>query len=119
MGAFNVDLEVGHLDGGNRIEVSAAVDSSALHTTLPSSLLAQMRIQPTLKQDFRFADGSEKTFGVGFCRIIWQGDEAICPVIFGPEGKYLMGATTLDIFSLAADPVNHTLVRAIIEARLI
>ena len=111
METFNVDLAVGRLDGGDQTEVSAAVDRGALHTTLPTSLLAQMRIQPTLEQKFRFADGSENTFGVGFCRIIWQGDEAICPVIFGPDEKYLMGATTLDIFSLAADPVNHTLVR--------
>ena len=110
-------MEVSHPDGGNRAEVSAAVDRGALHTTLPASLLTQMRIRPVLKQSFRYADGSEKTFGVGFCRIIWQGDEAICPVIFGPEGKYLMGSTTLDIFSLVPDPVNHTLVRVPIEAR--
>lgn len=117
METFDVTLAVGHLDGGDQTEVSVAVDRGALHTTLPASLLTQMRIQPTLKQKFRFAVGKEKTFGVGFCRMIWQGDEAICPVIFGPEGKCLMGATTLDIFSLAADPVNHKLVRAPIETR--
>ena len=117
MGTFNVDLEIGHLDGGALTEVSVAVDRGALHTTLPGSLLTQMRIQPTLEQKFRLANGKEKTLGVGFCRITWQGEAAICPVIFGPEGKYLMGATTLDIFSLAADPVNHTLVPAPIEAR--
>ena len=117
MGTFNVDLEVGPPDGGNRAEVSAAVAPGALHTTLPASLLTQMRIQPTLEQKFRFADGSEKTLGVGLCRITLQGEQFDCPVIFGPEGKYLMGATTLDIFSLAPDPVNHTLVRSPLEAR--
>ena len=117
MGTFNVDLEVDSLDGGDLARVSAAVDRGALHTTLPASLLTRMRIQPTLEQKFRFPDGNEKTLGVGFCRITWQGEAAICPVIFGPDGKYLMGATTLDIFSLAADPVNHTLVPAPIEAR--
>lgn len=117
MGTFNVTLAVGHLDGGALTEVSVAVDRGALHTTLPASLLTRMRIQPTLEQKFRFPDGNEKTLGVGFCRIIWQGEAAICPVIFGPEGKYLMGATTLDIFSLTADPVNHKLVRAPIETR--
>ena len=109
MGPFSVAIGVGHPDGGFRAEVSAAVDTGAAHTMLPASLLTQMRIQPTLEQKFRFADGSEKTFGVGFCRITWQGDEAICPVIFGPEDQYLLGATTLEIFDLAVEPVAQRL----------
>lgn len=111
MGTFNVTLEIGHPDGGDRAEVSAAVDRGALHTTLPASLLTQMRIQPVLKQSFRSADGGEKMLGVGLCRIVLQGEQFDCPVIFGTEDQYLLGATTLDIFSLAADPVNHALVR--------
>ena len=117
MGTFNVDLEAGHPDGGDRVGVSAAVDTGALHTMLPESLLTQLHIQPVLEQSFRFADGNEKTLGVGLCRIAWQYLQFDCPVIFGPEGKYLMGATTLEIFSLAADPVNRTLVRVTREAR--
>ena len=117
MGTFNVTLEVGHPDGGDRVGVSAAVDTGSLHTLLPESLLTQIRIQPMLEQNFRFADGNEKTLGVGLCRIVWQNLQFDCPVIFGPEDKYLMGATTLEIFSLAADPVNRTLVRVTPEVR--
>ena len=108
MDTFNVTLIIGHPDGGDRAEVSAAVDRGALHTTLPASLLTQMRIQPVLKQSFRYADGRERMLGVGLCRIVLQGEQFDCPVIFGPEDQYLLGATTLDIFALAADPVNHT-----------
>ena len=114
---FNVTVAIAHPDGGGRAEVSAAVDRGALHTTLPASLLAQMRIQPVLKQSFRYAVGGEKTLGVGLCRITLQGEQFDCPVIFGPEDQYLLGATTLDIFSLAADPVSHALVRVTREAR--
>ena len=59
----------------------------------------------------------KKMLGVGLCRITLQGEQFDCPVIFGPDGVYLLGATTLDIFSLTADPVNHTLVRVTREAR--
>ena len=117
MGTFNVTLEIGHPDGGGKVGVSAAVDTGAIHTLMPESLLTEMRIQPVLEQSFRFADGNEKTLGVGFCRIALPGYEGICPVIFGPEGKFLLGATTLEIFSLGADPVNHALIPVTREAR--
>ena len=103
-------IEVGNLGGGDMIGVSVVVDTGAIHTMLPESLLTQMRIQPMLERSFGFADGNEQIRDVGFCRIVWEGDEAVCPVIFGPEGKYLMGATTLEIFDLAVEPGEHRLV---------
>ena len=44
-------------------------------------------------------------------------DNRRCPVIFGVEDEYLLGATTLEIFNLAADPVNETLVNVVRRAR--
>ena len=32
------------------------------------------------------------------------------PVIFGPEDRYLLGASTLQIFDLVADTTNHRLI---------
>ena len=37
------------------------------------------------------------------------GEVMPCPVIFGREGRYLLGATTLENFDLAVDPVNQRL----------
>ena len=113
MGVFSVTVEVGHPAGGDMTGVSLVVDTGAIHTMLPESLLTQMSIQPMLERSFGFADGNEQIRGVGFCRIVWEGDEAVCPVIFGPEGKYLMGATTLEIFDLAVEPGEHRLVSRI------
>lgn len=117
MGTFNVTLEVGYPGGGDRVAVSAEVDTGVLHTVLPGSLLAQMRIQPALEQSFRIADGNEKRLGVGLCRIVLQGEHFDCPVIFGPEGKYLLGATTLAIFDLEVEPSTHKLVRRVHHER--
>ena len=110
MGVFTVPIEVGNPGGGDMIGVSVVVDTGSAHSMLPESLLTQTRIQPMLENSFRFADGNEQTMGVGFCLIVWEGTQAICPVIFGPEGKYLMGATTLEIFDLAVEPGEHRLV---------
>ena len=109
MGTFTVPMEIGHPDGGDKIGVSALVDTGSVHTMLPQSLLNQIRIQPQLQKSFRFADDKEHLLGVGFCLITWQEEQAICPVIFGPEEKYLMGATTLEIFDLAIEPSRQTL----------
>ena len=95
---------------GDMMEVPVVVDTGAIHSMLPELLLTQIRINPMLEKSFGFADGNEQRTGVGFCRIGWQGEEAVCPVIFGPEGKYLMGATTLKIFDLAVEPGAHRLV---------
>ena len=95
---------------GDMMEVPVVVDTGAIHTMLPELLLTQIRINPMLEKSFGFADGNEQRMGVGFCRIGWQGEEAVCPFIFGPEGKYLMGATTLEIFDLAVEPGAHRLV---------
>ena len=110
MGIFSVPLEVSHPDGDDRVGVSAVVDTGSIHTMLPASLLAHIHIQPALERSFRFANGGEAPLGVGFCRIVWQGDAALCPVIFGPEDQHLLGATTLEIFDLAVEPVTQRLV---------
>ena len=53
---------------------------------------------------FRIADGSGLEYGVGAARLRIDDREEVCPVIFGPEGQYLLGATTLEIFELTVDP---------------
>lgn len=110
MGVFNVTLEIGHPDGGDKVGVSAVVDTGSIHTMLPESLLTQMQIQPVLEKSFGFANGGKALLGVGLCRIALLDEQFDCPVIFGPEDKYLLGATTLEIFDLAVEPVTQRLV---------
>lgn len=110
MGLFTVTIGVGHLDGGDLVEVSALVDTGAYHTVLPASLLAQLQVRRLAEQTFEFADGNKESLGVGLARIAWQDKEFPCPVIFGAEDKYLMGASTLEALNLMVDPSRHKLV---------
>ena len=109
MGVFEVTIAVGHPDGGDLAPVSATVDTGAGHTMLPASFLASLRIQPKKQQLFGIADGSEVLYGIGMARIAIDDEEWSCPVIFGPEDQYLLGATTLEIFGLAVDPYGSRL----------
>ncbi len=89
---------------------------------LPAALLAQLGIRPSGRQEFGIADGSRVEWDVGMARIAIgasDGREWHCPVIFGPEGEYLLGATTLEIFTMTVDMVEERLVPRQLRARSI
>jgi predicted aspartyl protease len=91
-------------------DVEPRVDTGALYSQFPSSLLERLGHAPNAKRLFKLADGSTSEMPIGDVPIK-IGDEVhsvIC--LFGEEGSDpVLGATTLEVFSLAADPVNETL----------
>ena len=112
MSMFKVSAGVGHLDGGDLAPVSPVVDTGAAHSMLPESLMTRLRIAPRQQLGFILADGSRVKYGYGFARFNIDGDERPCPVIFGPDGNYLLGASTLEIFNLVVDPAGKRLLPA-------
>lgn len=111
MGTFNVDVEIANYTGGESLTISALVDTGSTHATVPASLLQQLGIARERQQRFRLADNRVVEYATGYARIQYGGDEAVVPVIFGPEDiDACIGATTLEILSLAVDPLEQTLV---------
>ena len=109
MGTFRMEIGVAGLDGVNPTAVTALVDTGATHTMMPASLLRRLGVTPTRQRTFTMADGRKETYDIG-AAMISVGEEVMpCPVIFGREGRYLLGATTLENFDLAVDPVNQRL----------
>ncbi|MCE2499399.1 MAG: aspartyl protease family protein [Dehalococcoidia bacterium] len=106
MGTFRVQVGVGHPHGGDFLPVSALVDTGAAHSMMPASLLAQLGVTPLERLRFRVADGRRVEFDVADARFNVANRLRICPVIFGPEDRYLLGATTLEIFNLMVDPTS-------------
>ena len=109
MGTFEVPIQVGHMHYGDMVEVSALVDTGATDAVLPASLLEQLRVQPDNKVLSVLGNGEIEEMDAGQARIAYHGFERVCPVIFGSDGVYLLGATTLEIFRLVVDPVNQVL----------
>lgn len=110
MGTFTVNVGIGRLDGGELTPVEAMVDTGASHSVFPASLLSKMNVRPSEQVHYRLADGSVVEYGFGIANIAIDDREYPCPVIFGPEGQYLLGSTTLEIFTLKVDPVEERLV---------
>ena len=109
MSMFKVDVGVGNLDGGDLAPVQPVVGTGAAHSMLPESLMTQLRIEPQQQLGFILADGSRVKYGYGFARFSIGDYERPCPVIFGPDGNYLLGASTLEAFNLVVDPVGERL----------
>ena len=113
MGIFNTHIGVANLQVGEFQWVDALVDTGAIHTMLPASLLEQtLNVAPTRQLVFEVADGQQHTYGYGRALFRIEDLEEICPVIFGPEDQYLLGATTLEIFNLIPDTTHKILIPA-------
>ncbi len=118
MGIVYVAIEVGDLNDGDLESIpEAMVDTGAIHSMLPASLLDHLHVQLRDNRILSLADGSTAEYGLGFARIAIGGHDWPCPVIFGPEDHYLVGATTLEIFGLMVDPVGEQLIPRIYRAR--
>ena len=115
MGLVFVNIQVSREDGlSDRVDVDEVmVDTGSAHTVLPNELLESLRVQPIDFEEVEYGDGSMGVLPRGQARIQIKGFEPtwICPVYFGAQGQYLLGATTLEAFNLMVDPVQDGLVR--------
>ena len=109
MGVFKETVRVGNPRGGDFLEIAALVDTRAAAFMFPRSLLGEIHLQPLASYLYAVADGRKMEFPYDQAIIEINGTVRICPVIFGPEDEALLGATTLEIFKLVADPVNQAL----------
>ena len=110
MGTFSVSLWVGNLFSDVGTTVEATVDTVATHSMIPASVLRGLGIEPIETRISRIADGSRLELQTAWARFSAEGRNAVARVSFGPEGVYLMGATTLEDMGLAVDPDDQQLV---------
>jgi clan AA aspartic protease len=112
MGLFEVTVEIGDPISPVFQEVKPVVDTGAVYSILPASLLEHIGLSPSEEQPFKLADGSRQTFGLGEVRFRIDGRERTTPVVFGPDGVYLLGAVSLESLGLIADTTHRRLIPA-------
>ena len=110
MGTFRVPLQVGNPDRGSAETVDALVDTGATFSMIPASMLKRMGVEPDAMLPFRVATREVVDFATGEVQLATQGRRRTCPVIFGPENHYIMGATAMELLLLTVDPVRQRLV---------
>lgn len=112
MPVFSVNVWVGHPNGGKLMAVSAIVDSGAVDSMVPESLMATLGIEPTSEVVVQ-GDGGQVMMAHGCAKFRIFEEERICRVFFGPSDQVLLGASALDEFNLIIDGVNQCLLHGL------
>ena len=111
MGLFYTEMEVGSPMNRVFTAIKPVVDTGAIYSMLPASLLEQiLGLSPFETLTVTLADGRRETYGLGEARFKFEGRERTSPVLFGPDDVYILGAGSLQSFGLIADTTQHKLI---------
>lgn len=111
MGTFKYPVIIYSRDKRKREKIEALVDAGATYTWIPSQILKHLGYKPEFKRKLKLADGKviERKGTIINIKI----NKFILPTIaiFGDsDSQPLLGAVTLEEFSLAPDPISKKLV---------
>ncbi len=99
------------MDGQRVREIETTVDTGAAYTTLPSSLLHELGIEPMDKGLFLLADGRRVEMDIGRGLATVDGSSEVTLVVFGEDdAPALLEAYTLEGLRLAVVPIAQRLV---------
>ena len=86
------------------------VDSGAMYSVVPASVLQRLGIKPGKAKTFILADGTEIKRSLGEARFRINGEEGTSPVIFGEKGdSTLLGSISLEVLGFILDPFKREL----------
>ena len=86
------------------------VDSGAVYSVVPRTILEQLAIKPIARQEFRLADGQKIARDKGVAIFRYAGRFGGADVIFGEQGdSCLLGALTLEALGFSLDPLRREL----------
>lgn len=93
------------------IDLEFLVDTGAIYSVVPASMLDRLGVPHLKRQRFTLADGTHQTWDVGEAFFELGSEVGTSQVIFGPEGVTpLLGALTLESLGLMVNPVTRELV---------
>lgn len=124
MGIFQVRVSVGNpKDPTRTFEENFWVDTGATYSFVPRRRLDAIGLVADSQRNIVYANGQHANCGLGDAQFAIAGikETRTCPVIFAPDDSlYLLGATALESFGLAADPDSKSLkpIAAIIGGHL-
>jgi clan AA aspartic protease len=90
-------------------ECEFLVDSGAVYSVVPQSILKRLGIKPTSSQEFILANGEVVKRRVGNAYFEYGDKIRTAPVIFGDEDVFLLGATTIEALGMILDPIRREL----------
>ena len=90
-------------------ECEFLVDSGAVYSVVPKSILKKLSIKPTSSEEFILANGEVVKKPLGNAYFEYEGKIRAAPVVFGDKGIFLLGATTIEALGMILDPIRRQL----------
>ena len=90
-------------------ECEFLIDSGAVYSVVPQSILKKLGIKPTSSEEFILANGEFIKKSIGNAYFEYAGKIRAAPVLFGNKGVFLLGATTLEALGMILDPIRREL----------
>lgn len=90
-------------------ECEFLIDSGAVYSVVPHTILKRLGIKPTSSQEFILANGELVKKPIGNAYFEYEGNIRAAPVIFGDKGVFLLGATTIEALGMILDPIRREL----------
>ena len=113
MGTFDVAFSIRSADTDRTLQLVGLVDTGALYSVVPGSVLDDLGIARDEEEQFVLADGSIVQMSIGLARFEIDERARTVHVAFGHNNDViLLGAMTLDRFGVATDPVHRRLIPA-------
>ena len=111
MSTFYITIQVADRFRERYAHIDALVDTGSSYTSLPESMLDELRIERETTRNFELPDNRIVEYPLGETRVRIDDREQTVPVVFAPDDTTpLIGATTLEILGLGIDPISETLV---------
>jgi predicted aspartyl protease len=110
MGFTYVTVRVYSIDLTKWEDVEVLVDSGALLTSIPRSVLERLGFKPITRRKLRVYGGNLVERDIGGVVVEYEGQRAIVSVIFGEEGDIpVLGVTALEALGYQIDPLSKKL----------
>ena len=111
MGLTYLELEVANVGKPDvREKLRFLIDSGAIYSVVPASVLEKLGIEPLDEQEFMLANGEKIVRRKGVALFRYGKRVGGADTIFGEDGDaVLLGALTLESLGLSLDPLKREL----------
>lgn len=110
MALTHLKIKIFHPSEPRKADLDFLIDSGAVYSVVPSTILKKLNIKPDEERSFTLANGQTITRKLGGAKFEYNGHLGHAPVIFGEKGdSTLLGATSLEAMGMALDPLKRRL----------